>query len=132
MARFVGGHRSDDHFVGADNVADRFLFDPAEHLFYRDSRFFERRDDRQRKLFWSRGNGWVFAGLARIIPLLPEASADRKRMVAGQSLIRRRCKSLCRCAILRSTGGARPGPTERDWRGTGSTLNGEAIGRALN
>jgi rhamnogalacturonyl hydrolase YesR len=57
-----------------------FLFDPAEHLYYRDSRFFGMRDTANNKLFWSRGNGWVFAGLARMIPLLPEGSADRKRL----------------------------------------------------
>ncbi|WP_206245485.1 glycoside hydrolase family 88/105 protein [Novosphingobium terrae] len=57
-----------------------FLFDPAQHLYYRDSRFFERRDEQQRKLFWSRGNGWVFASMARIIPLLPKGSADDIRM----------------------------------------------------
>ena len=59
-----------------------FLFDPAEHLYYRDSRFFERRDDRDRKQFWARGNGWVFGGMARIIPRLPVGSPDRKRMEA--------------------------------------------------
>jgi rhamnogalacturonyl hydrolase YesR len=57
-----------------------FLYDPAEHLFYRDSRFFERRDERGRKQFWSRGNGWVFASMPRIIPLLPKGSPDRIRM----------------------------------------------------
>lgn len=59
-----------------------FLFDPVEHLYYRDSRFFDRRDDKGRKQFWSRGNGWVFAGMARIIPLLPANSPDRRRMEA--------------------------------------------------
>ncbi|WP_230482429.1 glycoside hydrolase family 88/105 protein [Sphingomonas sp. Leaf21] len=59
-----------------------FLFDPSEHLFYRDSRFFERRDERARKQFWSRGNGWVFASMPRLIPLLPRESADRRRMEA--------------------------------------------------
>ena len=59
-----------------------FLFDPAEHLYYRDSRFFERRDARGRKMFWSRGNGWVFGGIARTLPHLAEGSADRKRMEA--------------------------------------------------
>lgn len=59
-----------------------FLFDPAEHLYYRDSRFFERRDEKGRKQFWSRGNGWVFAGMARMIPLLPVNSPDRRRMEA--------------------------------------------------
>ncbi|KQM68182.1 glycosyl hydrolase family 88 [Sphingomonas sp. Leaf17] len=57
-----------------------FLLDPVEQLYYRDSRFFDRRDDRQRKQFWSRGNGWVFAGMARIIPLLPKGSPDRRKM----------------------------------------------------
>jgi rhamnogalacturonyl hydrolase YesR len=59
-----------------------FLFDPKEHLYYRDSRFFERRDAKGRKMFWSRGNGWVFGGIARTLPLLPEGSADRKRLEA--------------------------------------------------
>lgn len=59
-----------------------FLFDPVEHLYYRDSRFFERRDAKGRKMFWSRGNGWVFGGIARTLPYLPEGSPDRKRMEA--------------------------------------------------
>nr|WP_278254360.1 glycoside hydrolase family 88 protein [Sphingobium sp. BYY-5] len=59
-----------------------FLYDPAEHLYYRDSRFFERRDDKRRKQFWSRGNGWVFGGMARVIPLLDSGSSDRTRMEA--------------------------------------------------
>jgi rhamnogalacturonyl hydrolase YesR len=57
-----------------------FLYDPAERLFYRDSRFFERRDAEGHKLFWARGNGWVFAGFARMIPMLPKGSPDRLRM----------------------------------------------------
>ncbi|WP_116090538.1 glycoside hydrolase family 88/105 protein [Sphingomonas crusticola] len=57
-----------------------FLYDPKERLFYRDSRFFERRDAQGRKLFWARGNGWVIAGMARTIPLLPKNSPDRIRM----------------------------------------------------
>lgn len=57
-----------------------FLYDPAEHLYYRDSRFFERRDAKGRKEFWSRGNGWVFAGMVRAIPLLGKDNADRHRM----------------------------------------------------
>jgi rhamnogalacturonyl hydrolase YesR len=57
-----------------------FLFDPAEKLFFRDSRFFERRDDQGRKQFWSRGNGWVFAGIANILDVLPKDSPHRPRM----------------------------------------------------
>ncbi len=54
-----------------------YLYDPAERLFFRDSRFFERRDAGGRKLFWSRGNGWVMAGLARVIQALPKGDPHR-------------------------------------------------------
>lgn len=48
-----------------------YLFDEGESLYFRDSRFFERRDAKGRKVFWARGNGWVLAGLARILQSLP-------------------------------------------------------------
>ena len=59
-----------------------FLYDPAEKLFFRDSRFFERRDDQGRKQFWSRGNGWVFAGIANLLDALPKDHPQRPRMEA--------------------------------------------------
>ena len=49
-----------------------FLYDKEEHLYFRDSRFIAQRDAAGRKIFWGRGNGWVFAGLARILSDLPE------------------------------------------------------------
>ena len=54
-----------------------FLYDRDELLFYRDSRFFDQRDGNGRKLFWSRGNGWVFAGLARLLTVLPAEDPAR-------------------------------------------------------
>jgi rhamnogalacturonyl hydrolase YesR len=59
-----------------------FLYDPVEKLFFRDSRFFERRDDQGRKFFWSRGNGWVFAGIANLLDALPRDNPDLPRMQA--------------------------------------------------
>ncbi|ESQ79118.1 glycoside hydrolase family 105 protein [Asticcacaulis sp. YBE204] len=58
-----------------------YLFDKDEHLYYRDSRFFDRRGPNGEKVFWSRGDGWVLAGLARMIALLPEGDPDRAYMV---------------------------------------------------
>ncbi len=58
-----------------------YLYDPAEHLFYRDSRFFSRRGPNGEKVFWSRGNGWVFAGLTRMLDALPANDPDRPRIV---------------------------------------------------
>ncbi|MES2442421.1 MAG: glycoside hydrolase family 88 protein [Pseudomonadota bacterium] len=53
------------------------LFDKAEKLYFRDSRFFDQRGGHGEKLFWSRGNGWVFSGLARLIPELPRSDPRR-------------------------------------------------------
>lgn len=80
LSRQTGDRRYRDYALREFWATTDFLFDPAAHLYYRDSRFFERRDERQRKQFWSRGNGWVFAAMARIIPLLPKGDADRVRM----------------------------------------------------
>ncbi len=54
-----------------------FLFDKSEHLYFRDSRFFDQRGTHGEKLFWSRGNGWVFSGLARMIPEIPARDPRR-------------------------------------------------------
>jgi rhamnogalacturonyl hydrolase YesR len=68
-----------------------FLFDPAENLYFRDSRFFERRDEQGRKLFWSRGNGWVFAGLANMLEALP---VDDPNRVGVEKLFRAMAEKL--------------------------------------
>ncbi|MFH4967002.1 glycoside hydrolase family 88 protein [Gaetbulibacter sp. M240] len=48
------------------------LWDPEENLFYRDKSYFDKREKNGKKIFWSRGNGWVFGGLALMIPDFPE------------------------------------------------------------
>jgi rhamnogalacturonyl hydrolase YesR len=80
LSRQTGDNRYRDFALKEFWATTDFLYDPVEKLYYRDSRFFERRDANGRKMFWSRGNGWVFAGLARTIPLLPKGSPHRVRM----------------------------------------------------
>jgi len=58
-----------------------YLYDPEEHLFFRDDRFIARREANGRKTFWSRGNGWVMAGLARVLQDLPQDNPSRPRFV---------------------------------------------------
>ncbi len=48
------------------------LWDPEEHLFYRDKSFLDQTEKNGKKIFWARGNGWVFGGLALMIPDLPK------------------------------------------------------------
>jgi len=49
-----------------------YLKDPETHLYFRDSRYFERREEAGNKIFWARGNGWVYAGLTNILRILPQ------------------------------------------------------------
>ncbi len=77
LTRQTGDRRYADFALAEFWSTTAFLFDPAESLYFRDSRFFERRDAQERKLFWSRGNGWVFAGLANMLEALPVDHPDR-------------------------------------------------------
>lgn len=54
-----------------------YLFDPKYALLYRDSRFKTLKDDSETPIFWSRGSGWVFAGLARIMEFVPKNNPER-------------------------------------------------------
>jgi rhamnogalacturonyl hydrolase YesR len=49
-----------------------YLLDPEYKLYYRDSRYFTRQDDEGNKVFWARGNGWVYAGVVNILRILPK------------------------------------------------------------
>ena len=57
------------------------LFDPATGLFFRDKRYIDKRTASGQKILWSRGNGWVIAGIARILDYLPENDPQRPRYV---------------------------------------------------
>jgi unsaturated rhamnogalacturonyl hydrolase len=59
-----------------------YLYDKQEHLFFRDSRYFDQREPNGRKVFWSRGNGWVMAGLARVIDAMPPADVRRPNYIS--------------------------------------------------
>jgi rhamnogalacturonyl hydrolase YesR len=54
-----------------------FLYDKQEHLYFRDSTYFDKREANGAKVFWSRGNGWVLAGLARVLQTMPPDFAGR-------------------------------------------------------
>lgn len=53
------------------------LFDATEGFFYRDSTFIDDRTPNGKKVFWSRGNGWVYGGLALLLEHLPQDYANR-------------------------------------------------------
>ncbi|MDR1723289.1 MAG: glycoside hydrolase family 88 protein [Tannerella sp.] len=53
-------------------ITHNYLYDNEEHLYYRDDRYFKQRTPEGKKVFWSRGNGWVFAGLAKVLRAMPD------------------------------------------------------------
>ena len=89
LSKRTGDPRYADFADREFRATTAYLLDPAEGLYFRDSRFFTRKGEHGEKLFWSRGNGWVFSGLARIIPNIAESDPRRayyvdlfKRMAA--------------------------------------------------
>jgi rhamnogalacturonyl hydrolase YesR len=56
-----------------------YLYDPAEHLYFRDGSYLNKTEKNGKKIFWSRGNGWVLAGLVRVMENIPEENPERKK-----------------------------------------------------
>lgn len=81
LSRITGDRRYRDYALHEYFATTDYLFDAKQHLFYRDSRFFERRTPDGHNIFWSRGNGWVFAGLPLMLEALPADDPGRGRLV---------------------------------------------------
>lgn len=58
-----------------------YLYDKDAHLYFRDSQYFTRKEKNGKKVFWSRGNGWVMGGLVKVIEFMPKDYPDRERWV---------------------------------------------------
>jgi rhamnogalacturonyl hydrolase YesR len=70
------------------------LYSPEDGLFYRDKRFIGQTTSRGKKIFWSRGNGWVLGGLVRILEYLPETDPERSRYL---ELYQKMAGSVAQC-----------------------------------
>jgi unsaturated rhamnogalacturonyl hydrolase len=57
------------------------LYNPQEHLFFRDSRYLTQKQGNGRPLFWSRGNGWVMGGLVKVLVTMPADYPSRPKYV---------------------------------------------------
>ncbi len=58
------------------------LWDKDSGLYYRDPTYIGKLTARNRKVFWSRGNGWAFAGIARILEYLPRNDPESPKLFA--------------------------------------------------
>jgi unsaturated rhamnogalacturonyl hydrolase len=57
------------------------LYDKQEHLYARDADYMTRTEANGKKMFWSRGNGWVMGGIARTLDYLPKDDPARAKYV---------------------------------------------------
>src|SRR5437868_11681526 len=57
-----------------------YLYDNNEHLYARDGSYLDKREKNGQKVFWSRGNGWVLAGLARVLENMPRNYNGRRKL----------------------------------------------------
>jgi rhamnogalacturonyl hydrolase YesR len=62
-------------------ITSNLLYDPEQHLYSRDATFLDKHEANGAKVFWSRGNGWVMAGLVRVLKVMPADYPDRQRYV---------------------------------------------------
>lgn len=82
------------------------LWVPEERLFLRDERFKDRRSANGQPIYWSRGNGWVIAGLARWLESVPadfqgrDFYVDLFRQMAGRVAELQQTDGLWRASLL--------------------------------
>ena len=53
-------------------ITSGLLYSPSNHLYFRDKSFLNKHEANGYSIFWSRGNGWVFAGLAKVLAEMPK------------------------------------------------------------
>ncbi|MDR0844525.1 MAG: glycoside hydrolase family 88 protein [Tannerella sp.] len=88
------------------------LYDEEEHLFARDIEYVIKGDGKDKlerngqKIFWSRGDGWVLAGLARILEELPADYPERPfyerifKEMSARLITIQQADGLWRCSLL--------------------------------
>ncbi len=105
------------------------LLDKDANLFYRDGSFIGKQSPAGAKILWSRGNGWVFAGLPRVIECLAANDPDLEFYIG---LFKKMAASIAKCQGV--DGLWRPNLAdpqhipEKETSGTGFFCNGLAWG----
>lgn len=63
--------------------ANSIMYDAEEKIYYRDAKYVypKHKTASGKKDFWARGNGWVFAGLAKVLQDLPKDDTHYKEYV---------------------------------------------------
>lgn len=71
MYQATGERRYLDYVHAQWQATSDLLYDKEEHLYARDASYIGKREANGKKIFWSRGEGWVLGGLARTLDYIP-------------------------------------------------------------
>ncbi len=81
MYAATGDHKYLDYLDEEWAKTSARLYDPSEHLYARDSTYLTRTEANGKKMFWSRGNGWVMGGIIRTIRFMPNDDPAREKYI---------------------------------------------------
>jgi rhamnogalacturonyl hydrolase YesR len=81
MTKATGDRKYLDYMKAQYARTSALLWDDNEHLYSRDATYLDKREPNGKKMFWSRGNGWVMAGLVRVLEVLPASDPSRTTYV---------------------------------------------------
>lgn len=77
-----------------------YLYDKSDSLYYRDSEYkpniekTEKREKNGEKIFWGRGNGWVIAGLAKVLEYMPDDYTNKEKFIQQFKEMAAKIKSM--------------------------------------
>lgn len=84
MYNITGNRRYLEKLHEYYEYANSIMYDPEEQLYYRDAKYVypKHKSASGKKDFWARGDGWVFAGLAKVLADLPQDDPHRAAYIA--------------------------------------------------
>lgn len=94
LAKATGNRAYLDYMDHEWWITSNLLYDAKEQLYFRDASYFDKKESNGQKIFWGRGNGWVLAGLARVLQDMPADYPTRPKYVAQFKEMSARIASL--------------------------------------
>jgi rhamnogalacturonyl hydrolase YesR len=95
----TGDHKYIDYLNLNWQRTSNLLYDKQDHLYARDATYIGKLAPNGKKIYWSRGEGWVLGGLARTLEYLPKDDPRR------QFYVRQMREMAAALAALQETSG---------------------------
>lgn len=81
MYQMTGDEAYLDYAIDHWLITTDYLWDKEENLIYRDDRYFGKTTKAGKKIFWGRGNGWVYGGLVHMLEIIPKGHPKRNLLL---------------------------------------------------